>query len=77
MLFSFVLDANVATDNKDPRYAGLFLKPSDRLEPSTPSLPWNDSGNRSQPTATVFACLGRFRECRLPAIATGCDRWAP
>jgi hypothetical protein len=30
------------------------------IEPATPSLPWNDSGNWSQPTATVFACLSRF-----------------
>jgi hypothetical protein len=40
---------------------------------STSSLPWNDSGNRSQPTATVFARLGRFRGravCqRLPRVA--------
>ena len=28
-------------------------KPSSGLEPETPSLPWNDSGNGSQPTATV------------------------
>jgi hypothetical protein len=35
--------ASVVTDNKDPRYAGLFLKPSDGLEPSTPSLPWRCS----------------------------------
>src|SRR5215211_5427923 len=29
-----------------------FPEPSDGLEPSTPSLPWNFSGNRSQRTAT-------------------------
>jgi hypothetical protein len=55
-------------------FAGLLCKPSDGLEPSTPSLPWNDLGNRSRPTATVFACLGRFRRravCqRLPRVAT-------
>jgi hypothetical protein len=49
-------------------------KPSDGLEPSTPSLPWNPGGNRSQPAATVFADLSRFRRrriChRLPAVAT-------
>jgi hypothetical protein len=28
----------VVIDNKDPRYAGLFMKPSDGLEPSTPSF---------------------------------------
>jgi hypothetical protein len=37
------------------------LLPSDGLEPSTPSLPWNGSGNWSQPRATVFAYLSRFR----------------
>ena len=51
-----------------------FAKPSDGLEPSTPSLPWNFSRNRSQPTATVFACLGRLRGCAvcqpLPRVAT-------
>jgi hypothetical protein len=56
------------------RFAGSLLKPSDGLEPSTASLPWNDSGNRSQPTATVLACLGRFSGravCqRLPRVAT-------
>jgi hypothetical protein len=41
-------------------FAGLFCKPSDGLEPSTPSLPWNSVGNWSQPTATVFACFRRF-----------------
>ena len=50
-----------------------FFKPSDGLEPSTPSLPWNLGGNGSQPTATVFACLSRFlcwRIChRLPPVA--------
>jgi hypothetical protein len=41
----------------------LFLKwpkPSDGLEPSTPSLPVWEPGNWSQPTATVFARLSRF-----------------
>ena len=36
-------------------FCGAFAEPSDGLEPSTPSLPWNDSGNGSQPTATVLA----------------------
>jgi hypothetical protein len=56
------------------RFAGTLSKPSDGLEPSTPSLPWNASGNRSQPTATVFGCLSGFRRrhvCdRLPPVAT-------
>jgi len=29
-------DISARTDDKDPRYAGLFLEPSDGLEPSTP-----------------------------------------
>jgi hypothetical protein len=40
----------------------------------TPSLPWNDSGNWSQPTATVwrnFAVLGGV------AVAAGCHRLRP
>jgi hypothetical protein len=48
----------------DPRekapISGAFAEPSDGLEPSTPSLPWNISGNQSQPTATVFACFRGF-----------------
>jgi hypothetical protein len=51
-----------------------FAKPSSGLEPETPSLPWNVSGNRWQPTATVLAYLSRFRGgpiCdRLPPVAT-------
>ena len=53
---------------------GAFAEPSSGLEPETPSLPWNDSGNRSQATATVFACWRGFRAgaiCdRLPPVAT-------
>jgi hypothetical protein len=49
-------------------------KPSDGLEPATPSLPFWGPGNWSQPSATVFACLSRFRGrsiChRLPPVAT-------
>jgi hypothetical protein len=48
----------VLEDLVEGRYCSLSgrkLKPSDGLEPSTPSLPWNDSRNWSQPTATVFA----------------------
>src|SRR6266516_7000770 len=56
------------------RFAGNLLKPSDGLEPSTPSLPWNVSGKRWQPAATVFACFRHFRAdpiCRcLPPVAT-------
>ena len=42
-------------------YAGALTKPSDGLEPSTPSLPWNLSGTWSQPAAAVFACFRGFR----------------
>jgi hypothetical protein len=44
-----------------------FRKPSRGLEPRTPSLPWNFSGNRWQPVATALACFSRFwgrRICR-------------
>jgi hypothetical protein len=76
LLVREVLDG-VDGGNKKPPICGRFLcrrEPSDGLEPSTPSLPWNASGNRSQPTATVFAFLSRFRGrsiChRLPPVAT-------
>jgi hypothetical protein len=56
------------------RFAGTIGKPSDELEPSTPSLPWHCRGSRSQPTATIFACSSRLRRrpiCdRLPPVAT-------
>src|SRR5918996_5713469 len=39
-----------------------------------PHIPFWERGNWSQPSATVFACLSRFRGCsichRLPPIAT-------
>jgi hypothetical protein len=64
-------DSAQTTRNRDLQG---FFKPSDGLEPSTPSLPWNVSGNRSQPTATFLACFRRFRAqsiCRcLPRVAT-------
>jgi len=57
-----------------PPFCSSFFKPSDGLEPSTPSLPCAAIGNRSQRTATVFACLSLFRRravCdRLPPVAT-------
>src|SRR6266511_4277997 len=62
------------TGNTKCLFAGLFFKPSDGLEPSTPSLPCAPIGNWSQPTATVFACPSRFQGrpiChRLPPVAT-------
>jgi hypothetical protein len=54
-----------------------FAKPSDGLEPSTPSLPWHPRGNRSQPTATVCPFEPFLRPQHLPPVATGCDRSAP
>jgi hypothetical protein len=44
----------VAGNNASP-FAGLLCKPSDGLEPSTPSLPCAPIGNWSQPVATVLA----------------------
>ena len=51
-------------DSVGPRMAGKprgEAKPSDGLEPSTPSLPFWGQGNWSQPMATVFARMSRFR----------------
>jgi hypothetical protein len=64
---------NVWTTTKC-RFAGTLGKPSDGLEPSTPSLPWHDLGNWSQPTATVLPSLRGF-PCsaicyRLPPVAS-------
>jgi hypothetical protein len=54
-------------------FAGVSAKPSDGLEPSTPSLPCAPFGNWSQPMATVLACFGRFQGrsiChQLPPVA--------
>jgi hypothetical protein len=54
-------------------FAGTLRKPSDGLEPSTPSLPSRFCGNWSQPVATVLACFRRFRGLpichRLPLVA--------
>ena len=51
-----------------------FAEPSSGLEPETPSLPWNLSGNRCQPVASVFACFCGFRDSSiyrlLPPFAT-------
>src|SRR6266516_1884139 len=47
--------------NENASTCGAFAEPSDGLEPSTPSLPWNVARNWSQPTATVLACFRRFR----------------
>jgi hypothetical protein len=53
------------------------FEPSDGLEPWTPSLPWNYSGKRWQPTATIFG-FPRFSRMRdLRPIATGCNHGAP
>src|ERR671932_1662429 len=53
---------------------GAFAEPSDGLEPSTPSLPCAARGNRSQPTATVCACLSPFAAVRFAAV---CYRLQP
>jgi len=42
-------------DNNKVRFAGTLPKPSNGLEPSTPSLPFDTHSNRSQPTATDSA----------------------
>jgi hypothetical protein len=47
------------TLKKQPICSG-FSKPSDGLEPSTPSLPFDARGNQSQPTATDLACFRGF-----------------
>ena len=74
----YVLEARrranlVAQTTLKCRFAGTLGKPFDGLEPSTPSLPSRFSGNRSQPPATVSACLSRFRDLRichrLPLVA--------
>ena len=53
---------------------GAFSKPSDGLEPSTPSLPWALRGNWWQPDAAVCRTFG-FRESKR--IAAGCHRLRP
>jgi hypothetical protein len=53
---------------------GAFAKPPGGLEPPTLSLPWSAEGNRSQPTAKVFAYLSGLRAV---ALATGCQRLQP
>ena len=53
-------------------------KSSDGLEPSTPSLPWNVSGDRSQPATNGFRLFEPLlRPSHLPAVPAGCARWAP
>jgi hypothetical protein len=60
--------------NEKAAVCGAFAEPSDGLEPSTPSLPWNFLGNRWQPVATDFACFRGFEwAVDLPAIAAGCN----
>jgi hypothetical protein len=50
------------------------VKPSDGLEPSTPSLPWNVSRNWWQPVATNLAYLCGFGTSRF---AADCHRLQP
>ena len=51
-----------------------YFKPSDGLEPSTPSLPCAPNGNWSQPTAMASACSALSGSEHLPPVATGCAR---
>ena len=44
--------------------SGAFAEPSDGLEPSTPSLPCDASGNRSQPRGKGFRLSRRFPTLR-------------
>jgi len=55
-------------------FSGAFAEPSDGLEPSTPSLPWNVSRNRWQPVAADSACFYGFEG---QPIVTGCDLLQP
>jgi hypothetical protein len=54
-----LLDVQAYPKEKVP-LCGTFAEPSDGLEPSTPSLPWNVLGNRSQRVATDLACFRLF-----------------
>ena len=56
--------AQVDRNEKAPT-CGVFAEPSDGLEPSTPSLPFDGSGNARQPRASDSAC---FRPVRGRAI---------
>jgi hypothetical protein len=61
-------------DNQKCRFAGTLAKPSDGLEPSTPSLPCARRGKRSQPAARVLACSCGSAPIRF---ATACRRLQP
>src|SRR5215211_7098432 len=56
------------------RFTGTLSKPSDGLEPSTPSLPCTADRNPSQPSATVSA---GYRGFEGAAFATGCHWLRP
>jgi hypothetical protein len=67
------------TDNTRRPFAGLFLEPSDGLEPSTPSLPWRSKGSTGvhgwTSPSTIFLqidasrCVARARACpRVPRL---------
>jgi hypothetical protein len=51
------LSAAAAATGERRKVAANRGKPSDGLEPSTPSLRWAPIGNWSQPAATVLACF--------------------
>jgi hypothetical protein len=64
----------VRTGDKKRLFAGAFSKPSDGLEPSTPSLPCAPRSNWWQPVAKDFAC---FRSLRGWRFAADCGRLQP
>jgi hypothetical protein len=81
-------EARQSRQHTIPVCRDFLSKPSDGLEPSTPSLPCGPIRNCSHPTATVFACFRGFGAdptChRLPPLATTglhkgsilcCPRW--
>jgi hypothetical protein len=66
-----------ASDFRRPRQHSMpicwaFGKPSDGLEPSTPSLPCDVCGERSLTGATVSACSRPFSGLRRAILAPRC-----
>jgi hypothetical protein len=71
-LHHLLLPAN-QPETKSP-VCGAFAEPSDGLEPSTPSLPWNVLGNRWQLVARIWLVLTVLRFARS---AADCCRLQP
>jgi hypothetical protein len=68
---------SVQYGNKKAAFCGGFVvpdKPSDGLEPSTPSLPWNLGGNRVATHSNALRLSELFQRLRF---AGGCDRLRP